>query len=246
MAKFAKSARRVMKHAGLRSRQAMLTHSPGWLKRTLGPVASYFDMLFIDHGVFRLVYLNRYPLPGTDVWRSAQPAPHQIAHMARKGIRTIVNLRGERMCGSYWLEAAACKRHGIVFENYQVRSRAAPSHEELRGARDLFQRIEYPMWMHCKSGADRAGLMSVLFLHVHNGTPIEEAMAQLSLRFGHIRQADTGIIDHFFEDYIAYNRANPIAFFDWVETVYDPDAVRADFHANGWANRLVNSVLRRE
>ena len=110
MAKFAKSARRVMKHAGLRSRQAMLTHSPGWLKRTLGPVASYFDMLFIDHGVFRLVYLNRYPLPGTDVWRSAQPAPHQIGHMARKGIRTAhgAHRRAALACAS----AGAAQRAG--------------------------------------------------------------------------------------------------------------------------------------
>ena len=31
------------------------------------------------------------------------------------------------------------------------------------------------MLMHCKSGADRAGLMSVLYRHLHEGVPIEEA-----------------------------------------------------------------------
>ena len=246
MAKFAKSARRVMKHAGLRGRQAMLTHAPDWMQRSIGPFASYLDMLFIDHGVFRLAYLNRHRIDHTEVWRSAQPAPHDIARMARRGIRTIVNLRGERMCGSYWLERAACERHGVTLENFQVRSRAAPSVEELRGARDLFKRIEYPMWMHCKSGADRAGLMSVLYLHVHLGVPIEQAIEQLSLKFGHIRQADTGVLDYFFERYIAHNRTRPIDFFEWVETVYDADEVRSSFQANGWANRLVDSVLRRE
>ena len=35
-------------------------------------------------------------------------------------------------------------------------------------------------------------------------------------------------------------------FFEWVDTVYDPDELKRTFHAKGWANRLVNTVLRRE
>lgn len=35
-------------------------------------------------------------------------------------------------------------------------------------------------------------------------------------------------------------------FLTWVETVYDPEEVKSSFHAKGWANRLVNSVLKRE
>lgn len=102
------------------------------------------------------------------------------------------------------------------------------------------------MLMHCKSGADRAGLVSVLFAHLKLGMPIAQAKSQLSLRFGHIRQADTGILDHFFETYLAYNAVTPIAFMDWVEQVYNPDDVVRSFSANGWANRLVDSILRRE
>ena len=109
------------------------------------------------------------------------------------GIKTVVNLRGERMSGSYWLEVAACKRHGITMENCLVRSRAAPSVEELRNVRDLFERIEFPALMHCKSGADRAGLISTLYMHIVEGQPIEKAVEQLSLKYGHIKQADTGV-----------------------------------------------------
>lgn len=247
MAKFGKSVRSAFKHIGLRARLAMIAYSPDWLKRTVGPILAYGDMLFIDHGVLRMFYLNLHRIAGTNAWRSAQPAPHQIARLAkREGIRTVVNLRGERLCGSYWLEQGVCEHHGLKLENYQVRSRAAPSVEELRGARDLFRRVEYPILMHCKSGADRAGLMSVLFLHLHEGVPIEEAVKQLSLKYGHIRQADTGVLDYFFERYIAYNNENPIDFFDWVETVYNDDEVRDSFRAEGWANRIVNTILRRE
>ena len=179
-----KQARRAVKRVTLVWRQSLLDDTPPWLRRLAATPASYFDMLFIDHGIFRIVYSNRHALD-VRAFRSAQPAPHHIRSLARQGIRTIVNLRGERLCGSYWLEQAACQRHGIALVNYQVRSRAAPSREELRGARALFEQIEYPMLMHCKSGSDRAGLMSVLYRHLKLGEPMEQAIKQLSLRYGH-------------------------------------------------------------
>ncbi len=150
------------------------------------------------------------------------------------------------MCGSYWLERKACQRHGLLLVNFQVRSRAAPTREEIRGAKELFDRIEYPMLMHCKSGADRAGLMSVLYRFLKEGEPLEEAKKQLSIRFGHIRQAETGILDYFFERYIEYNRRHPIPFFDWVERIYDPVELGRSFRSNKWANQIVNLALRRE
>jgi hypothetical protein len=88
--------------------------------------------------------------------------------------------------------------------------------------------------------------MSALYRHLRCGVPIAEAKRELSLRYGHIRQADTGVLDYFFERYLEDNAKNPMPFFDWVETVYDPKELRRSFHAEGWANRIVDSVLRRE
>lgn len=240
-----KQARRAVKRVTLVWRQSLADDTPQWLRKIAGKPASYLDMLFLDHGIFRILYGNRHRLD-QNAYRAAQPAPHQIRQAARLGVRTIVNLRGERLCGSYWLEQAACRRYGVKLVNYQVRSRAAPSLDELRGARALFETVEYPILMHCKSGADRAGLMSVLYQHLRGGVPIEQAIKQLSLRYGHIRQADTGVLDAFFERYLADTKDRPMPFFEWVETVYDPDELKRSFQANGLANRLVNSVLRRE
>jgi len=223
----------------------VIDRTPPRLRRALSPLAAYLDMLFVDHGIFRLVYLNKHRLSKTTL-RSAQPSPGAIKRLARSGVRTIVNLRGTRESGSYWLESRACERHGVKLVNYTVRSRAAPSKDELRGARDLFERIEYPVLMHCKSGADRAGLMSVLYRHLKEGVPLEEAKRELSLWYGHIRSADTGILDEFFERYLADNAKRPIAFFEWVETVYDPDELKRSFKANTWSTRFVAYVLGRE
>ena len=245
MAGLAKRYKRAGKRVSMAWRTGLINHSPDWMRRHFGPAAIRLDMLLMDHGIFRLAYLNKHAL-ARDAWRSAQPAPHHFHRIKRDGVKTIVNLRGERMCGSYWLEEQVCKDLGLELINFQVRSRAAPTVEELRRAKALFQRIEYPMLMHCKSGADRAGLMSVLYRHFREGMPIEKAKDELSLKYGHIRQADTGILDYFFERYVADNEEQPIAFMDWVETRYDSEEVTESFKSNGWANRFVDSVLQRE
>jgi protein tyrosine/serine phosphatase len=245
MTALAKRYKRAFKRVSMAWRLGLINHSPEWLRRTFGPPAIFLDMLLVDHGVFRFVYLNKHPVAG-DAWRSAQPAPRHLRKFKRDGIKTVVNLRGERKCGSYWLEERWCKELGLELVNFQIRSRAAPTVEEFRRAKSLFQRIEYPMVMHCKSGADRAGMMSVLFRHFREGVPIEQARDQLALRYGHIRQADTGILDYVFDRYVADNELQPITFMDWVESRYDPEEITQTFKSNGWANRLVDTVLQRE
>jgi len=234
-----------LRRATLGWRPLIIEHSPTWACRVLGPLTKRLDMLLVDHGIFRLLYLNKHRL-GARAWRSAQPAPHQIRPMARRGLRTIINLRGERACGSYWTERDTCREHGVTLVNFQVRSREAPPRETIKAARDLFERIEYPVLMHCKSGADRAGLMSVLYLHFVERRPIEEARHQLAARFGHFRSADTGILDFVFERYLRDTARAPMPFLDWVETAYDPVALKQEFRSKGWANRLVDGLLRRE
>jgi protein tyrosine/serine phosphatase len=219
-------------------RQPLIDRAPPWVRRSFGPLGCYLDMLVIDHGIFRLAYLNRHRL-GDRAWRSAQPAPHDIRAMADLGVRTIVNLRGPRQCGSYWLEQAACGKHGIELVDFTLRSRAAPRREEIRAAGELFDSVEYPILMHCKSGSDRVGLMSALYRHLKEGVPLAEAKQQLSARYGHFRATHTGILDCFFERYMADNERTPMPFLEWVDKVYDPDELQRSFRAGGLSGRIV-------
>lgn len=241
----AKRAKGAVKSVTISWRRSLLRCTPASVQRWLAPATSYLDMLLVDHGIFRLLYLNRHRL-GASAWRSAQPAPHDIGALARKGLRTVINMRGERLCGSYWLERAACERHGVALLNLPIRSRRAPSREELRTAREMLEFAEYPILIHCKSGADRAGLMSALYRHVKEGVPVASARYELSIRYGHFRHADTGILDHVFERYIEDDGREPIDFFDWVESKYDPAEITASFRANRHASRFVSQVLKRE
>lgn len=209
-----------------------------------GAAATYCDMLFVDHGIFRLAYPNRHRL-GERAWRSAQPAPRDIRALAELGIRTIVNLRGKRQCGSYTLERAACERYGIVLVDFHMRSHRAPPRDHLKAALDLFERIEYPMLMHCKSGADRTGLMSVLYCLVKLGEPLSQAMRQLSPRYGHFRLNNAGILDTFFESYLEDNQHRPMPLVEWIDKYYDPEALTRSFRTKGWIDRIVDQVLNR-
>ncbi len=238
----AKRAVRRKAWAGFRAAVSVVPHA--WRKRA-EPYARYLDMLLLDHLVLRLAFPNRHQL-SDEAWRAAQPLPHQVRDLQRRGIRTIINLRGASQSSSYTYEAATARDAGIALIDFPVRSRAAPRREEVLAARDLFATVEYPVLMHCKSGADRVGLMSALYLHTRQGVPIEEARRQLSLRYGHIRQADTGVLDHFFDAYVAYAAETPISFYDWVATVYDPAQLAAEHRSSRWANRVVDKIFRRE
>jgi len=79
------------------------------------------------------------------------------------------------------------------------------------------------------------------------GRPVAEALAQLSLRHGHVAASRTGILDAFFKSFAAFQQANPeIPFLEWVQGTYDEAALRESFSSNPWADRLVDQVLRRE
>jgi protein tyrosine phosphatase (PTP) superfamily phosphohydrolase (DUF442 family) len=210
-------------------------------RRLLGHV----ETVFIDHSMFRALYQNRY-LVGGGMWRSAQVSPAQVKAAADAGIRTIVNLRGARDCASYILEAEACRAHGLTLVDFPVNSRAAPKKETLREAAAIFARIEYPALMHCKSGADRAGLMAALYLLVHEKRPLAEARRQLHWRYGHFRAARTGVLDHVLDLYGAAETRFGGDFFAWLDQEYDPEEAQRTFRSRAWADTVVDRVLERE
>jgi protein tyrosine/serine phosphatase len=245
MTSLTKRARRALRRSAWAGLAAVNASLPAGLRRRAEPYARYLDMLLLDHLIFRLFFPNRHRL-SDEAWRAAQPLPHQIRDIARRGVRTVVNLRGQLDSSTYAYEQAACREAGVELVDFRIRSRAAPTRAEVLAARDLFAKLDYPVLFHCKSGADRVGLMSALYLHTRQNVPIEDARRQLSLRYGHIRQADTGILDHVFDAYLAHAAKTPIAFYDWIETVYDPADITRQLHSSRWANRIVDKVFRRE
>jgi len=206
--------------------------------------AARYDMHVLDHGLVRILWKNRAQIaPG--IWRGNQPAPGDVADLATMGIRSIVNFRGANQWGSYLLEAEACAAHDITLINGRLYSSTAPSPEQIHAALDLIETAEKPVFLHCKSGADRAGLASVLYLLAQGVEPIEAA-AQLSWKRAHLRISRTGILDAFVTDYAAARAATGIGFLDWVDTAYDAETLAASFENTRVTLRLMDWILRRE
>jgi protein tyrosine phosphatase (PTP) superfamily phosphohydrolase (DUF442 family) len=211
----------------------------------LGRMHAWANMLLVDHGIVRVLYGNRTRV-SPHLWRSAQPAPRDIARFAAMGGRTVVNLRGGREHGSWPLEKEACERHGVALVDFVLRSREAPDRDTILSAKAFFETVSCPMLVHCKSGADRAGLFSALYLLVHENRSVSEARRQLSLRFGHFRFAKTGILDAFLDAYAREGEAAGIAFLDWVERVYDPAKLTREFKPSFWSTVMADRIIRRE
>jgi protein tyrosine phosphatase (PTP) superfamily phosphohydrolase (DUF442 family) len=211
----------------------------------LDRLRAWANMIFVDHGIFRLFYLNRHSVDGK-LYRAAQPWPHQIARFARDGGRSLVYLRGGREHGSWPLEKEAAERHGLELTEFLARSREAPSKEMLLAAPAFFESLRYPALIHCKSGADRAGFVAALYVLVHLKGTADEALRQLHARYGHFHWSKTGILDRFITLYRNQGEARGIPFLEWVEKHYDPEALTRDFRPGFWSNLLVDRVLKRE
>lgn len=209
------------------------------------PFAAWMNSLWVDHAVLRTVWRNFAVVVPGQWYRASHPLPWRIGGWVRRiGLRTIVNLRGPRECGSDALSRAAAGRLGVNHIYMPFESRGAPHRDRILRFHEIWRTVETPALMHCKSGADRAGLASGLVLMFGGGTAAD-ALGQLSLRFGHFRRAPPGILDAFFLRYQAEAEGR-LPFLDWVRDEYDEEALRRDFRAHGLASFLNDQVLRRE
>ncbi|MFA8441436.1 tyrosine-protein phosphatase [Yoonia sp.] len=189
---------------------------------------SYWHVRWLDHGILRTFWHN-FEKVSEGVYRANQPDDERFEAYAAMGIKTVLNLRGVAKQPHYLFEVESCERLGLMLVTIQMSARQAPKQDQLIKILDAFKTMERPFLMHCKSGADRTGLVAALYLMVEEGQPVEVARKQLSFRYLHIRRTATGILDHFLDVYEARNAQEPIAIADWIKTEYDRDALTASF-----------------
>jgi len=216
------------------------------LTTSRGRFRTYLDYLWKDHAYLRVRFTNAHWI-SDELVRTNQPWPFQLAEWKRRGVKTVINLRGGFDASFHALEKDACERLGLRMVDFTITSREVPSRARVLGAKQLFETIEYPALMHCKSGADRAGIMSVFYRHFRQGVPIREALEQLSLKYLHVKAGKTGVLDYTFERYLAEGEPAGLTFLEWVESpAYDPAAIKADFRSQMWGRLLTEGVLKRE
>jgi protein tyrosine/serine phosphatase len=183
---------------------------------------------FFDHAFLRVWWWNLEEIaPG--VWRSNQPSPKRLRRYAKMGIKTVINLRGVGAGSPYLFETEATTALGMTQIDHSLSAKSLFPKETYLGLLDSFDTAERPLVMHCKSGADRAGLASALWLLHKENAPIEIAQKQLSLRYMHLKNDKTGILDDMLIAYAKDIAVQPQSIKDWLATRYDPAAITKAF-----------------
>ena len=210
-----------------------------------GRALAWVDSLLVDHAMFRLFYGNIAEVIPGKLYRCNHPTPGRLRRLTRQlGLTTVINLRGATQTGSYHLSRDAALKLGLAHHDLSLESRGAPQRERILRLLEIYRAMPGPGLVHCKSGADRAGLAAGLCVLFEGGTAAA-ALRQLSFRFGHIKQARTGILDAFFLRYRRDGEGRK-PFLEWLDQDYDEAALRRDFHANGLASFINDWILAHE
>ncbi|MDX1795919.1 MAG: tyrosine-protein phosphatase [Hydrogenovibrio sp.] len=211
-----------------------------------GRFLAHLEAWFVDHEVLRLFYRNFHKI-GDQAYRSNHPSPSFIKKLKRDyGIKTIINLRGANQTGQYLLEKEACEKNDIKLISIPFSSRSAPWPEDIHDLFNALDEAQYPILIHCKSGSDRAGIGSVLYEFYVKHLPMHESK-QLSLKYGHFKSSETGVLDYFVKKWTEFHRQHPdTPFMEWVDKIYDYKQVNQEFKSSKWTSFLVNKILHRE
>ena len=171
---------------------------------------------------------NGVVAPGL-VFRSAQPLGEWERRVRDDHLATVLNLRG----GSdqdpwYRAEVAATRSLGVAFYDLPMAATVRPTRRQLLAVLGLLDRCAYPLLIHCKSGSDRTGLVSALYLMSRAGEPPETAERAFSVYYGHVPLLGTRHLHEPLHEYAAFLRDQhlphtPDRFQTWVERDYRSD-----------------------
>ncbi|MFV0244588.1 MAG: fused DSP-PTPase phosphatase/NAD kinase-like protein [Qingshengfaniella sp.] len=223
MASSIKSRFREIEHT-LRRRYGRDISTPAARRR------AWWHFQLLDHAFLRAWWWNLHEIaPG--IWRSNQPSPRRLRRYKAKGIRAVINLRGDAKQSPYLFEREACEQLGLSLHSIALSARKLVPREDILSLIDLMRHVEKPFVMHCKSGADRAGFAAAIYLAVIAGRPVAEARKQLHWKYLHLSNDDTGILDYVFDAYQEDTAETPITLEEWFHTRYDPKALTRRWRA---------------
>ena len=182
----------------------------------------------VDHAILRHRWTNMDEVaPG--VWRSNQPTHQRFVELKARGIRTILNLRGTGEESFHLFERESCEALGLRLVSVALKGRKAPERGQVLRLFEAFRAAEKPFLIHCKSGADRSGFASALYLIAHEGAAVAQARRHLSFRYLHMARGRAGVLGHILDLYEARLERGPIGIEAWFASEYDADAAQAGF-----------------
>jgi protein tyrosine/serine phosphatase len=109
-------------------------------------------------------------------YRGSQPVGGQFAELKRLGVKTVIDLRGDRLREA----EGQARAQGLSYFNIPLTTKRAATEEQtvyfLKLVNDPANR---PVYVHCKGGRHRTGEMTALYRITNDGWTADEAYAEM-------------------------------------------------------------------
>jgi protein tyrosine phosphatase (PTP) superfamily phosphohydrolase (DUF442 family) len=137
--------------------------------------------------VFAVANSNFHTVSTGRLYRSAQMNAATLSSAIQAhGIKTIINLRGSSADEEwYQTETNTARLLGTQHYDFSLSASREVMDEEIEQILAVMASAPKPLLIHCKSGADRTGLLSALYLYRFEGKSANEANGELTVFDGH-------------------------------------------------------------
>ncbi len=174
-----------------------------FLLASILPVMAAASFVFyeVKHDNFHVVSAGK-------VYRSGQMDAGSLARAIREyGIKSVLNLRGQNANEEWYrAETDTARRLGVEHFDFELSAGREVGGAEMDLILNAIDRAPKPILVHCKSGADRTGLVGALYLYGIEGKSAETADRELTVFCGHfplLFWRDTIAMDRSFRRYVS-------------------------------------------
>ena len=146
---------------------------------------------------------NFHPITSGEAYRSAQLDQDELEYYIKEyHIKSILNLRGQHPDASWYLdELTVSSEQNVKHYDVGLSDSQEPTREDAQRLIEIFKSAPRPILIHCKAGADRAGLVAAMWKVIVDQEPKSEAVKQLSILYGHLPVGKTTAMDRFFQNW---------------------------------------------
>lgn len=146
--------------------------NPCSCSRPLLRVSLALSALIVSAGAFADTLTPRgvsnFYVVNEQVYRGAQPSDQGFANLARMGIKTVLDLRDEEDRSKE--EKKLVKALGMRYETVPMQGMKTPSDKQIKNALKVLNDPKaWPVFVHCKRGADRTGAVIACYRVGHDG-----------------------------------------------------------------------------
>ncbi|WP_165071486.1 tyrosine-protein phosphatase [Paludisphaera rhizosphaerae] len=159
-------------------------------------------------------------------YRSSQPTTRLPEMIREHHLASILNLRGGTPAESWYVdEVRNARAGGVDFYDLPLSAVRRPSRRELLFLIDALASAPPPLLIHCRAGADRTGLATVVYNLYVLGLPPEKAMEGFTVLHGHFPILGPQHLHEPIDEYAAWLKAQglehePSRFRGWVRDEY--------------------------